>query len=63
MVYGVCYSLISVIFGLWGLPWGPILTAKAIWVNLKGGNDASEEVEDWLDKQPIYEAQEASGAA
>lgn len=35
---GSIYSLIAIIFGWWGLPWGPIYTIKSIVKNTKGGN-------------------------
>jgi hypothetical protein len=38
-LYGLAYSLMTLAFGPWGIPWGPILTARAIWVNLGGGVD------------------------
>ena len=30
-----CWALI-LLGGAWGVPWGPILTARAVWVNLSG---------------------------
>jgi hypothetical protein len=38
-LYGLSYSLIALAFGPWGVPWGPILTARAVWANLRGGVD------------------------
>jgi hypothetical protein len=40
-LYGLAYSLMTLAFGPWGIPWGPILTARAIWVNLRGGVDTN----------------------
>ena len=34
---GLKYTLISLIFGWWGIPWGLIYTIEAIFVNLGGG--------------------------
>lgn len=31
------YSLISLIFGWWGIPWGPIYTVQVVAQNIKGG--------------------------
>lgn len=37
VIRGLPYSLLSLLFGPWGLPWGPILTLRAIYHNLLGG--------------------------
>jgi hypothetical protein len=46
---GIPYTLFSLLFGLWGLPWGPIETLKAVWNNLGGGTDVTDELEEALD--------------
>ena len=38
------FTLISLLFGWWGLPWGPIYTIAAIFTNLTGGRDVTDEV-------------------
>jgi len=38
------FTIISLIFGWWGIPWGPIYTLRALYVNLTGGRDITEEV-------------------
>jgi hypothetical protein len=35
------YSLLSLLLGWWGLPWGPIRTLQAVFVNLTGGQDVT----------------------
>ena len=42
------YTLFTCLFGWWGLPWGPIESAQAIWTNLGGGLDVTDEIEDSL---------------
>ena len=37
----VGYTLLSLVLGWWGLPWGPIRTIQAIFVNLTGGQDVT----------------------
>jgi hypothetical protein len=37
ILLGVPYALLTLILGPWGLPWGLILTIRALWVNLSGG--------------------------
>ena len=41
---GLPYTLISLVFGWWGLPWGFIYTPESILVNLSGGRDITDEV-------------------
>lgn len=38
------FSLISLLFGWWGIPWGPIYTISTIFNNLTGGKDITQEL-------------------
>lgn len=38
------YTIISLLFGWWGIPWGPIYTISALVNNFKGGKDVTAEV-------------------
>ncbi|MCU0435404.1 MAG: hypothetical protein MUC87_18245 [Bacteroidia bacterium] len=39
------YNLLSLIFGWWGFPWGPIHTIEMVRVNMKtGGVDITDEI-------------------
>jgi DNA-directed RNA polymerase subunit RPC12/RpoP len=38
------FTLISIIFGWWGIPWGPIRTFQSIIDNFRGGKDVTNEV-------------------
>lgn len=38
------YTLITMMFGWWGIPWGPKYSLEAIRTNLKGGKDVTDEV-------------------
>lgn len=49
---GLGYSVLALLFGPWGVPWGFIWTARAVWVNLTGGIDVTDEVLRWLDEPP-----------
>ena len=44
LLYGLAYSVMALAFGPWGVPWGPILTARVIWANLRGGEDMTAQV-------------------
>lgn len=37
-IIGIAYALISLIFGWWGLPWGPVYTVQSVIKNITGGN-------------------------
>ena len=41
---GMRYTLISVLLGWWGIPWGPIYTISSLARNLGGGKDVTQEV-------------------
>jgi hypothetical protein len=46
---GISYNLATLLFGLWGVPWGLVWTPRALWVNLTGGIDQTDTVLAWLD--------------
>ena len=41
---GLVFSLISFLFGWWGITWGPIYTIQSLIVNFRGGRDVTQEV-------------------
>jgi hypothetical protein len=41
---GLGFTLISLVAGWWGIPWGPIYTIQSVWVNCRGGRDVTKEV-------------------
>lgn len=41
---GLVFSLISLLLGWWGIPWGFIYTLAALWTNFQGGKDVTAEV-------------------
>jgi hypothetical protein len=41
---GLGYSVLALLLGPWGVPWGPVWTVRAVWVNLTGGTDVTEHV-------------------
>jgi hypothetical protein len=44
IVNGLPFSLLSLFLGWWGIPWGPIYTIQALWVNCQGGRNVTQEV-------------------
>jgi hypothetical protein len=41
---GLKFTLVSVVFGWWGIPWGPIWTIQSIWNNSRGGRDVTQQI-------------------
>jgi hypothetical protein len=48
-VRGLPYTLVSVVFGWWGLPWGIICTPLVLANNLAGGCDVTAQICAYLD--------------
>jgi hypothetical protein len=42
--YGFSYLLITLFFGWWGIPWGPIYTIGSIITHASGGKDITSDV-------------------
>lgn len=60
IVRGLPFTLISLVFGWWGFPWGIIYTFRSLYQNLGGGTDVTESV---LASLAPRSAPEAIGAA
>jgi hypothetical protein len=43
-VKGLAYTFLTLIFGWWGIPWGPIYSIQSIVKNLSGGKNITSEV-------------------
>jgi hypothetical protein len=41
---GLTYSVLSLLLGWWGIPWGPIWTVSSVVNNFRGGKDVTREV-------------------
>lgn len=41
---GLGFTMISLLFGWWGFPWGFIYTPMALFTNLSGGRDVTDEI-------------------
>jgi hypothetical protein len=44
VVKGLPFTLLSLVLGWWGIPWGPIYTIQSAWVNFQGGKDVTKEI-------------------
>ena len=44
MVPGLGWSLLTVLVGWWGIPWGPIYSIQSIVTNMAGGKDITGQI-------------------
>jgi hypothetical protein len=42
--YSIGYTLLTLVFGWWGFPWGPIYTIGSLIKNIGGGKDITQEI-------------------
>ncbi len=47
---GLIFTLISFVFGWWGIPWGPIYTIGSLITNFSGGKNITEDVTQSLNQ-------------
>lgn len=41
---GLPYTILSLVAGWWGIPFGPIFTIQSLWVNCRGGKDVTDQI-------------------
>ena len=44
VVKSLPWTLLTVVAGWWGIPWGPIYSIQSLFINFKGGKDVTAEV-------------------
>jgi hypothetical protein len=49
---GIGFSLLSLVLGWWGIPWGPIYTIGSLYTNFSGGKDVTQAVVASLTASP-----------
>lgn len=60
---GISYTILSSLFGWWGIPDGPKQTLKSIRTNLRGGRDVTEDVKSILDGSSLFKTIEKEKSA
>ena len=45
---GLPFTLLSLVAGWWGIPWGPIYTIQSVYSNFQGGKDVTQQVRNSL---------------
>lgn len=53
---GLPWTLLSLVAGWWGIPWGPIFTIQSVVTNFKGGKDVTAEISARLTSAPAPQA-------
>lgn len=41
---GIGFTLLTLVAGWWGIPWGPIYSVQSIYLNFSGGKDVTKEI-------------------
>jgi hypothetical protein len=50
---GLRYTLLTLLLGWWGIPWGLIYTPLVLWTNFSGGREiTAEELRRWQAAEP-----------
>jgi hypothetical protein len=62
VVKGLPYTLLTLVAGWWGIPFGPIFSVMALFNNLKGGKDVTKEVMNILNVRPAQPTAETVAA-
>jgi hypothetical protein len=65
-IKGLVWTLLTLVAGWWGIPWGPIYTVQSLWVNLRGGHDLTPQTASALrlpmDVSTLYPPEKGIGA-
>lgn len=49
---GLPWTLLTLLLGWWGIPWGPIFSIQSLITNFKGGNDLTAEIGAAMNRAP-----------
>ncbi|HZS26657.1 MAG TPA: hypothetical protein VFB76_05470 [Candidatus Angelobacter sp.] len=64
---GLTWTVLTLVAGWWGIPWGPIYTVQSLAVNFRGGHDMTPQTATALrlpmEMSTLYPAETAQGAA
>ncbi|MET0753180.1 MAG: hypothetical protein ABWZ66_07395 [Pyrinomonadaceae bacterium] len=54
IVKSIGFTLLTLVLGWWGFPWGPIYTIASLITNFKGGRDVTMEVMNAIEGKPDH---------
>jgi hypothetical protein len=60
---GLPWTLMTLVVGWWGIPWGPINTVRSVWTNFKGGEDVTAAIANSMKLQGVNSAAMAASAS
>ena len=63
VIKGLPWTLLSVVAGWWGIPWGPIRTVHSIWINSHGGTDVTAQIAGAMGLQGVNWDTAAAGGS
>jgi len=61
IVKGLPFTLLSLLLGWWGIPWGPVYTVRCLWANFHGGEDVTAAVAAAMGLQGVHWDTAAAG--
>lgn len=50
---GILWTMLTLVAGWWGFPWGPIRTVQSVWINLHGGESVTALVANAMQLQSV----------
>jgi len=50
---GLPFTLLTLVMGWWGIPWGPIFSVQSLITNFKGGKDLTPEISAAMNRAPV----------
>jgi hypothetical protein len=50
---GIVWTMLTLVAGWWGFPWGPIRTVQSVWINLHGGESVTALVANAMQLQSV----------
>jgi hypothetical protein len=59
VVKGLPWTLLTIVAGWWGIPWGPIFSIQALITNFKGGKDLTPEMSNAMNRTAPAQAMAA----
>ncbi len=52
--HSIGFTLLTLVMGWWGIPWGPIYTFGALFTNFAGGKDVTSEVMGTIESRQMF---------
>jgi hypothetical protein len=56
VVKGLGFTILTLLFGWWGIPWGPIHSIGSLYNNLRGGKDVTQEILQSFNQAAVAES-------